>query len=139
MRLAKTTRAIPQRLDRETRALIKDIISTLSERHPDLLAVILYGSVARHEERSLDEHDPSDVDLLAVLDSDDPHVYYRQGEALSHSLGLAYIRHNDAPREVKVMFTSRTMQEWDPTFIENVKRDGIVLYARGQLPALFAA
>jgi hypothetical protein len=37
------------------------------------------------------------------------------------------------------MFTSRTMQEWDPTFIENVKRDGIVLFARGQLPAPLVA
>jgi predicted nucleotidyltransferase len=135
----KTTRAIPLRLDKETRTLIKDIISILSERHPDLLAVILYGSVARHEERPLDDRYPSDVDLLAVLDSEDPHIYYRQGEALSHSLGLAYMKHNDAPREVKVMFTSRTMQEWDPTFIENVKRDGIVLYARGQLPAPLVA
>ena len=139
MQPAKTTKAIPMRLDRETRALIKDIITTLSERHPDLLAVILYGSVARHEERPLDARDTSDVDLLAVLDSDDPGVYYRQGDALSHSLGLAYTRHIDAPREVKVMFTSRTMQEWDPTFIENVKRDGIVLFVRGQLPAPLVA
>jgi predicted nucleotidyltransferase len=36
----------------------------LSERHPDLLVVILYGSVARHEERPLDVPDPSDVDLV---------------------------------------------------------------------------
>lgn len=139
MRPVKSTRAISIRLDRATRALVKDIISTLAERHSDLLAVILFGSVARREERPLDVPDPSDVDLLAVLDSDDPHVYYRQGDALSHSLGLAYTRHIDAPREVKVMFTSRTMQEWDPTFIENVKRDGIVLFARGQLPAPLVA
>lgn len=126
-------------LDRETRNLVEDIISLLSERHPDLLAVILYGSVARHEERPLNEPDTSDVDLLAVLDSDDPHVSLRQGNALFHTLGLAYTRHLDAPREVQVMFASRTLQEWDPTFIANVSRDGIVLYARGSLPAPFAA
>ena len=139
MQSANNTGSLPNWLDKATRSLIKDIISTLSERHSDLLAVILFGSVARHEERPLDVPDPSDVDLLAVLDSDDPHVYYRQGDALSHSLGLAYTRHIDTPREVKVMFTSRTMQEWDPTFIENVKRDGIVLFARGQLPAPLVA
>ena len=130
---------LPVWLDGETRALVEDIINLLSERHPDLLAVILYGSVARHEERSLDEPDPSDVDLLAVLDSDDPHVAIHQGDALFHTLGLAYTRHLDAPREVQVMFASRTLREWDPTFIANVSRDGIVLYARGPLPAPFAA
>ena len=126
-------------LDSETRALIKDVIGMLAERHPDLIAVILYGSVARHEERSLDVSDPSDVDLLAVLDSDDPHVALHQGDALFHTLGLAYNRHLDAPREVQVMFASRTLQEWDPTFVANVMRDGIVLYTRGPLPAPFAA
>jgi predicted nucleotidyltransferase len=140
MQSEKTRGNPPAWLDKETRALIKDIIRLLEVRHPDLLlAVILYGSAARHEERPLDDPDPSDVDLLVVLDSDDHRVYYRRGEELFHTLGLAHIQHNDAPREVKVMFTSRTMQEWDPSFIENVKRDGIVLYARGQLPEPFAA
>jgi len=126
-------------LDSETRDLLKDVIGVLSERHPDLVAVILYGSVARHEERPLDVPNPSDVDLLAVLDSDDPHVALDQGDALFHTLGLAYNRHLDAPREVQVMFSSRTLQEWDPTFIANVMRDGIVLFTRGSLPAPFAA
>lgn len=139
MQRVKKTNSLPVWLDSETRVLVKDIITTLSERHPDLLAVMLFGSVARHEERSLDEPDPSDVDLLAVLDSDDPHISIREGEALFHSLGLAYTRHLDAPREVKVMFTSRTFQEWDQTFVENVSRDGIVLFQRGKLPAPFAA
>ena len=133
------TSSLPSWLDSETRALIKDIIGLLSERHPDLLAVILYGSVARHEERPLGVYDPSDVDLLAVFDSDDRLLDVHQGDTLSHTLGLAYTRHLDAPREVKVMFASRTLEEWDPTFVANVKRDGIVLFTRGSLPAPFAA
>jgi len=36
------------------------------------------------------------------------------------------------------MFSTRTMQEWDPTFIEHVRRDSIVLFARGALPAPLA-
>jgi predicted nucleotidyltransferase len=139
MKPLKTTGDIPVWLDRATQALVEDIIGLLSERHPDLLAVILYGSIARHEERPFDVPDPSDVDLLAVLDSDDPHVALDQGDALSHTLGLAYNRHLDAPREVQVMFASRTLQEWDPTFIANVMRDGIILYASKPLPAPFAA
>lgn len=139
MKPLKTTRDIPIWLDRATRALIEDIIKLLSERHPDLLAVILYGSVARGEERPLGAFNPSDVDLLVMFDSDDPLLDVHQGDTLSHTLGLAYNRHLDAPREVQVLFASRTLQEWDPTFIANVMRDGIVLYTRGSLPAPFAA
>ena len=135
----KKTGDIPVWFDRATRALVEDIIDLLAERHSDLLAVILYGSVARHEERPLDAFNPSDVDLLAVFDSDDPLVDVHQGDSLSHTLGLAYTRHLDAPREVHVLFASRSLQEWDPTFIANVMRDGIILYRRGPLPAPFAA
>ncbi|SRR5713101_2749266 len=135
----KIPKDIPKWLDRATRALVGDIISLLSERHPDLLAVILYGSVARHEERPLGAFNSSDVDLLAVFDTDDSLLDVHQGDSLSHTLGLAYMRHLDAPREVKVMFASRTLQEWDPTFIANVMRDGILLYTCGSLPAPFAA
>ena len=135
----KTTDEIPEWLDRATRALVEDIIGLLSKRHPDLLAIILYGSVARHEERPSGTRNPSDVDLLAVFDSDDTLLDVHQGDTLSHTLGLAYTRHLDAPREVHVLFTSRNFKEWDPTFIANVSRDGIVLYRRGPLPAPFAA
>jgi len=130
--------ALPPWLDSETSALVRDKIEMLASRHPELLAVILYGSVARHEERSLDEPDPSDVDLLAIFDCDRASIR-SQGLAFTYSMGLAENRHLQAPREVNVMFTSRTSQEWDPEFIANVKRDGIILYQRGALPEAFAA
>jgi len=133
------TKSIPVWLDRETRVLIEDIIGQLAEQHTDLLAVILYGSIARYEERPLGVFTPSDVDLLAVFDSDDPLLAVHQGDTLSHTLGLAYTRHLDAPRDVQVMFASRTLQVWDPTFIANVVRDGIIVYRHGPLPTPFAA
>ncbi len=139
MQSGNRTGLLPSWLDSETQALIKDLISVLSKRHSDLVAIILYGSVARHEERSLDVPNPSDVDLLAIFDSNDPLFAIHRGDNLSHTLGLAYSRHLDAPGEVQVMFASRTLQEWDPTFIAHVMRDGIVLFKRGQLPAPFAA
>lgn len=139
MQQANVVRLIPTWLDKATQDLIKDIISILSEQHADLLAIVLYGSVARHEERPLDTFNPSDVDLLAVFDSDDPLFAIRRGDILSHTLGMAYDRHLDVPREVQVMFTSRTLREWDPTFITNVIRDGIILFQRGPLSAPFAA
>jgi predicted nucleotidyltransferase len=126
-------------IDSGTEALVRDMIATAAARHPDLLAVILYGSVARHTERALTEPDASDVDLLLVFDTDDENVAIDQGYAIVHSLGLARNRHLDAPREVQVQIASRTLGEWDPTFVEHVARDGIVLWARGPLPAPLGA
>jgi len=54
-------------------------------------------------------------------------------------MGLAENIHLQAPREVNMLFSSCTLQEWDPTFVANVARDGIVLHQCGPLPALFAA
>lgn len=130
--------AIPGWLDRETRALVKDKITSLIARHPSILAVILYGSVARHDERALNESDPSDVDVLVIVDGDRAAIRAQEA-ALFSTMGLAEKRHLQAPREVNVLFASRTLQEWDPTFVANVARDGIVLYQRGPLPALFVA
>ncbi|HLZ62014.1 MAG TPA: nucleotidyltransferase domain-containing protein [Ktedonosporobacter sp.] len=132
-------RRIAPWLDDETSNLVNDKVKLLIERHPDVLAVILYGSVARHEERSIDEPDPSDVDLLAVFNTDDRQDIRSQTLALVHTMGLAEDQHLRAPREVNVMFATRNSREWDPEFVENVRRDGIVLYQRGELPEVFAA
>ncbi len=37
------------------------------------------------------------------------------------------------------MFASRTMRDWDTTFVANVARDGLLLWARGPLPAPLSA
>ena len=63
--------ALPPWLDRETSLLVDEMVDLLVKRHPDILAIILYGSIARHEERVLHEPDPSDVDMLIVVDTDD--------------------------------------------------------------------
>ena len=51
----------------------------------------------------------------------------------------AYALHLDAPREVNVLLSDRTMQSWDSMFLENLARDWILLYAPGSLPAPLAA
>lgn len=130
---------IPLWLDRATASLTEDIVKTLVQHRSDLLAVILYGSVARHDERPVDDINPSDVDLLAIFDSDDELFSIHQGKALFSILGMAYNRHLDTLRDVKVMFASRTMHEWDPTFIENVVRDGVPIWARNALPDALSA
>ena len=126
--------SLPPWLDAQSSALVRDIVLTLTSHYPDLLAVVLFGSVARHEERPLSDPQPSDVDLLAIFDSDEDPVYLPRGLAITHTIGLARNRHLVAPREVQVMFASRTMREWDTTFVANVARDGLLVWARGPLP-----
>jgi hypothetical protein len=43
---------------------------------------------------------------------------------------VAYAHHLDAPHEVNVLLSDWTMQTWDSMFLENLDRDGILLYAR---------
>ena len=90
--------ALPPWLDEETSTLVREKVELLAQRHPEVVAIILYGSVARHEERSLDEPDPSDVDLLVVLNGNRDAVR-SQMLALVHTAGLAEDRHLGAPRE----------------------------------------
>ena len=115
---------IPAWLDEATSALVEETVNLFIKRHADiLLAVILFGSIARHEERPPDDACPSDVDLLAIF----------------ATIIDACALHLDAPREVNVLLSDRTMQTWDSMFLDNLARDGILLYARGSLPAPLAA
>jgi hypothetical protein len=106
------------------------MIETATIAFPDLLAMTLYGSIARHDERPVDDEFPSDVDLLAIFDTDDEHFVVNRAHYIIPVLGEAKCRHLEAPREVNVMLASRTLREWDPTFVANVARDGILLFAR---------
>jgi predicted nucleotidyltransferase len=130
---------IPAWLDEATSALVEETVRMLIKRHANiLLAMILFGSVARHEERPLDDFCPSDVDLLAIFDTTDRLVKpYR--EDIFATIIDACALHLDAPREVNVLLSDRTMQTWDAMFLDNLARDGILLYTRGSLPAPLAA
>jgi predicted nucleotidyltransferase len=131
---AITVRSCPPWLDAATSALVDDIVATLEHAFPDLLAIILFGSVARHEERPLEDSEPSDMDLLAVFDTHEEVFAAKRGRFIFPVLGQVYCRHLDAAREVKVMLASHTLAEWDPAFVANVTRDGVALFARGPLP-----
>ena len=133
------TAPLPAWLDDATAALVEETVSLLGKRHADiLLTVILFGSIARHEERPPEDACPSDVDLLAIFDTTDRLVKpYR--EDIFATIIDACALHLDAPREVNVLLSDRTMQTWDAMFLDNIARDGILLYARGSLPAPLAA
>jgi predicted nucleotidyltransferase len=131
--VSQITRRIPW-LDDDTGALVDEIVESFARAFPDMLVVILYGSIARHDERPLDDDIPSDVDLLAVFDTDEERLTGDWDMQVSRALNEPYMRHFDAPREISVLWASRTLREWDPTFVANVARDGILLFARGLLP-----
>jgi hypothetical protein len=131
--------ALPPWLDAQSSALVRDIVATLVRHYPDLLAIVLFGSVARHDERPLSDPQLSDVDLLAIFDTDEDPVHLPCGLNITHTIGLARNRHLDAPREVQVMFATRALREWDSTFVANVARDGLLLWARGHLPQPLSA
>lgn len=133
-----TVQPIPW-LDPETAAGLVEIVRSVAAHHPEVQAVILFGSVARHEERPVYDPAPSDVDLLLVLDAGalDPaatRLTHAQELALTHTIGEADYRHRLAPREIKSLFLYRDLEGWDPLFIENVARDGILLWGRAPLP-----
>ena len=125
---------IPIWLDDTTHALVEETVAMLAQRYKDILiAIILFGSIARHDERPLDDPYPSDVDLLAIFDATNRLVEpYRDGIFATIIDALAL--HLAAPREVNVMLTDRTMRTWDEMFLDSVARDGIILYVHGRLP-----
>jgi predicted nucleotidyltransferase len=127
-------------LDERTAGLVRAIVAAVARDHPNLRAAILYGSVARHEERPLDDSEPSDVDLLLLFDvtPGTDRLSVGQRLAISESMGRALDRHPDARREVQVQFAVGNLAEWDVAFVESVARDGILLWARDPLPESLA-
>ena len=125
-------------LDPVTAAAVDDIAQMLIRHHPEVQAIILFGSVARHQERPLDDPKPSDVDLLLVLDPSAVNpsatrLTHTQELALRATIGEADYRHR-SPRTINVLFMNRDLAGWDSLFIENVARDSIVIWTRGDVP-----
>ena len=128
---------IPSWIMPETASHLQDIIARLVDQHEDsILGIVLYGSFARHEARPLDDRDPSDLDLLILVNTDEE-ITGADYHAVFHSLGLAHQQHLDDPQEIVVMLGTRHMREWDAMFVENIMRDGIVLYtSNNRYPSL---
>lgn len=130
-------------LEYDTAAAITDVVQSLAEYHPEVQAVILFGSVARREQRLLDDSAPSDVDLLLVITptsdgSVAQHLTHDQELAITQTIGEVDYRHRQA-RAINAVFIGCDLAGWDSLFIENVTRDGLLLWARGPLPAGLAS
>jgi len=123
-------------LDARTDAYLRQVIALIAEECPDAFAVILFGSVARHEERPLNDRHPSDVDLLVLFA---PHQGQTeltgiQHDHLSRAIVRAYELVPDAPRDVRVTAALSHFAHWDEMFVARIARDGILLWARAPLP-----
>ncbi len=104
-------------LDPASAAGVRDIVRSVAAHHIEVQAVILFGSVARHEERPLSDPEPSDVDLLLIIDPTllDPTADRLSNErelALTHTIGMADYRHR-SPREINTFFMNRDLARWD--------------------------
>jgi predicted nucleotidyltransferase len=131
---------VPPWLDGQTASLVRAIVVEVASRHPDLRAALLFGSVARHEERPLTDAEPSDVDLLLLFDLE-PHLSrlpYNRLLAIYEAVGEARGRYRHTPREVQVTLIARDLADWDPMFVSNLAHDGLLLWSRGPLPSALA-
>ncbi len=137
----EATIAVVPWLDKDTAAGVRAVAAIVARHHPDLRAVILYGSMARHDERPLDDPEPSDVDLLLLFDLEPEfdRLPFERRSAIFHSIELALRQHREAPREIQAMPVVRDLADWDELFVENVAREGLLLWARGPLPEPLAA
>jgi predicted nucleotidyltransferase len=127
---------IPPWLDQATASLVRAIVAEVASRFPDLRAALLFGSIARHEERPLTDAEPSDVDLLLLFDLEPrlSRLPYNRLLAIYETVGEARERYPHAPREVQVTLIVRDLADWDPMFVSNVAHDGLLLWSRGLLP-----
>ena len=130
--LIERVRLVVPWLDPKTSQLVAAIVAVVATEHPEVQAAILFGSVARHEERPLDDPHPSDVDMLLLVTPDPrrQRLPYAQQLGLWESIGEVQYRHRDAPREVEVTLVESTLADWDELFVANVARDGILLWYR---------
>jgi predicted nucleotidyltransferase len=128
-------------LDERSAGLVRATITTVAQRHPELRAAILYGSVARHEERPLDDAEPSDVDLLLIVEprGGARRIPLEQAKAIYTAAGDALDSYLYPPRDVQILLATPNLTGWDASFTANVAREGILLWARGPLPAALAA
>lgn len=154
-------------LDVATARALRQIVALVAREAPDALAAILFGSVARREERPLSDPHPSDVDLLILFAAaaDAPQAPQASPSLASsgqssargstrggvqdtltaahhHILSWAIVRtlsaFPDAARDINVTGALAHFAHWDPSFVERLARDGILLWARGPLPPSLA-
>ena len=129
---------IPPWLDGRTASLVRAIVAEVASRHPDLRAALLFGSVARHEERSLLRMLNLATGTASLFDLETylSRLPYNRLLAIYEAVGEARERYPRTPREVQVTLIVRNLADWAPMFVINLARDGLLLWSRGPLPPI---
>lgn len=123
-------------LDSQTAAEVDAIVEALARTQPDVLAVIVFGSVARHDERPLTDSEPSDLDLLVVVT---PGMTEEAAVAIHDTIGMAGQPFGYTPRTIEPLLVEADLKGWDAAFVANILHDGVVLWARESLPEPFTS
>lgn len=133
-------------LDKGTASLLVALVSDLVLEHPEIVAIILFGSLARHEERPLHSRRPSDIDLLVLVEPTTPGATSQQSRlaleqmvAIYHTIGEREYHYQAPALGVQAVLAEWDLVDWDAMFIANVARDGVLLWARRALPPALAA
>jgi len=103
----------------------KDLIFRFA-RHAsvnEVAYIFLFGSVAKG-----DADRRSDIDILIVLDTYSKNI--EDMEARTRVSELALTLEKEYDRNVQIVFTNKNYTGLDEHFIENVLKDGILLYAK---------
>ncbi|RMF91141.1 MAG: nucleotidyltransferase domain-containing protein, partial [Methanobacteriota archaeon] len=108
-------------MSRELRELLPELVAA-AEGIQGLKQLILYGSFARGEEDRR-----SDVDLLLVLDTPVDPEKTEVAEKARRGIVEAFAR---AGSERGVQITLSNLKGVDESFIENVAREGVVLWGK---------
>jgi len=75
------------------------------------------------------------VDLLLFdLEPQRSRLPYNRLLAIYEAVGVARERYPRTPREVQVTLVVRDLADWDPMFISNLARDGLLLWSRAPPP-----
>lgn len=138
-------------LDAATAYALRRAIALIVAGGPDVQAIILFGSVARREERPLTDQAPSDVDVLVIFDppasTQQQTLHYereegaesltpRQQALLSQAVIRALQAFPDTARDLSVTGALPPFAHWGRTFLEHVAQDGLLLWARTSPPDL---
>jgi len=142
-------------LDHATANALRRLVALLAVGVPGVRAILLFGSVARHEARPLTDPAPSDVDLLVVFDPPLPSsptqrrtpngaehpehpesLTTPQQTMLSQAVVQALLAFPAAARDLHVTGAIPPFTRWDPSFLEHIAQDGLLLWAATAPPDL---
>lgn len=108
-------------IKKEFKVLISELFYA-AQKIPKLAHLIIYGSVARGEEER-----GSDVDILLIFDSEEDPEKIDLAKVARKEIEYAFV---NAGCDRNAQITMTNLSDIDDSFIENVAREGVVVWGR---------